>query len=569
MKASFMRLWRWWRQTFARHELLRRLVTCTPRAAPAQGSGLVMIQIDALSRRQFDAALDAGEMPFLRTMLRDRGYRLYSHYSGMPSTTPAVQGEILYGVRAAVPAFEYYDAECGERVSMLEPHAARAVELRLAHAHRGALAGGSVYAGIYGGSAAETHFCASDLQPARLWRPANPLVLAATFLLYFPSFVRIVLLAFVELLVAQYDALRGWWQARYLWDELKMTYVRAGVCVALREWSTLGVMIDAARGLPVIQVTYLGYDEQAHHRGPASRYAHWSLQGIDGCIRRIYNAAQRSNPGCYRFLIYSDHGQEAVRFYEEETGDDLGAAIEGALNGAVAGTRPFRLDTRNERAERLAGLAFIGLRRMAEHLRGPRLAAQRGLRVCAQGPLGHVYCQPPLDDSARTRCAEALVYAARVPLVLAVVNGEVHAWNTAGAHRLPSDAAAIFGKDHPFLANVARDMADVVRHEDAGELVLSGWRTDNPPLTFARERGAHGGPGYEETHGFALMHPAIALPEDADVVPSEGSPPNRVESSMAHAPAGENVSPLPGGVLRPEILYTVARAHAGDREDTC
>jgi endonuclease/exonuclease/phosphatase family metal-dependent hydrolase len=66
------------------------------------------------------------------------------------------------------------------------------------------------------------------------------------------------------------------------------------------------------------------------------------------------------------------------------------------------------------------------------------------------------------------------------------------------------------GKDHPFRQWTAEDLQHVCRHPHAGDLVISGWSPDKTPLSFSVENGAHGGPGKEETRGFAL------LPNDID-----------------------------------------------------
>ena len=67
--------------------------------------------------------------------------------------------------------------------------------------------------------------------------------------------------------------------------------------------------MDVARGLPIIHCNFLGYDEQAHRRGPGSNYAHWSLKGIDRAIKRIWKAARRSTRRDYQLWVFADHGQ--------------------------------------------------------------------------------------------------------------------------------------------------------------------------------------------------------------------------------------------------------------------
>src|ERR1700733_8799556 len=71
--------------------------------------GLVMVQIDGLSLTQFQRALQMGHLPFLNSLLQKERYAIHPFYSGMPSNTPAVQGELFYGVKTCVPAFSFVD----------------------------------------------------------------------------------------------------------------------------------------------------------------------------------------------------------------------------------------------------------------------------------------------------------------------------------------------------------------------------------------------------------------------------------------------------------------------------
>ena len=62
---------------------------------------------DGLSRAQFERALGNRRMPFLRRLMAREGYQVETLYSGLPSSTPGVQGELFYGVKTAVPAFAF------------------------------------------------------------------------------------------------------------------------------------------------------------------------------------------------------------------------------------------------------------------------------------------------------------------------------------------------------------------------------------------------------------------------------------------------------------------------------
>jgi hypothetical protein len=123
-----------------------------------------MIQLDGLSQPQFEHALARHELPFLRRLIRREHYRLQAHYSGLPSTTPAVQAELFYGVKGAVPAFSFRDHESRQIVRMYEPGAAARVEaLNTNKDNESLLSGGSAYSDNYTGGAAEPHFCPSAI----------------------------------------------------------------------------------------------------------------------------------------------------------------------------------------------------------------------------------------------------------------------------------------------------------------------------------------------------------------------------------------------------------------------
>ena len=89
--------------------------------------GLVLIQVDGLSETQFQRGFEHGKLPFLKRLLQKQEYRQHTMYSGLPSSTPAIQAQLFYGVRNAVPAFCYYDSKAGRIFSRFEGHSALAI----------------------------------------------------------------------------------------------------------------------------------------------------------------------------------------------------------------------------------------------------------------------------------------------------------------------------------------------------------------------------------------------------------------------------------------------------------
>ncbi|MCU0751036.1 MAG: endonuclease, partial [Akkermansiaceae bacterium] len=119
-----------------------------------------MLQIDGLSRTEFDRALRRGRMPFLARLIRRGHFTLEDFYSGVPSTTPAVQGEIFYGIHAAVPSFEFLRRSSGRIFRMYEAAASREIEEELLNASpKPLIEGGHVYSDIYRAGAASSHYC--------------------------------------------------------------------------------------------------------------------------------------------------------------------------------------------------------------------------------------------------------------------------------------------------------------------------------------------------------------------------------------------------------------------------
>jgi len=304
------------------------------------------------------------------------------------------------------------------------------------------------------------------------------------------------------------DVVRGLIDGRDFLKELLFVPTRVVICILLRELITIGAQLDAARGIPVIHLNYLGYDEQAHRRGPTSRFAHWSLKGIDGCISRIWHAAKRSNRRSYDVWVYSDHGQEEVTPYSVLWGRSLDEAVAEAFEGVAQAARiQPAVGPRGEQSQRVRLLAG-GTAQKVLPVYGSREARlhDHDVTVASMGPVALVYLRQALARETRDQVARELVEAAKVPLVLAADGErEVTAWTRAGTFSLSDQSAEVLGGDHPFLAEVARDLADLCYHPNAGEFVLCGWAKATQPCSFPLENGSHGGPGPEETGAFALL----------------------------------------------------------------
>jgi len=450
-------------------------------------------------------------MPFLASLMEREDYRLHSFYSGLPSTTPAVQGELFYGVPRAVPSFGFRDRVTKTVTSMFNLHTAAKVEQRLEKqaSEGGLLSGGSSYSNIYTGGASRSAFCFTSIGFNRLLSSTKALRIAIVAALHAFTLVRILVLLVIETFLAMFDFVRGVVGTRDVLSELRFIPSRVLICILLRELVTASVSMDAALGRSIIHANFLGYDEQSHRRGPSSAFAHWTLRGIDWSLQRIWKAAHRSKYRDYDVWIYSDHGQENTVPYRRRFGVAPRKAVEDVLARLNVHDGDGRDGEGTVQGRRAGLLGAIG-RKLAGASEHPDTAMCTG----GLGPLMHVYFdKAEVDDAEREHMAQLLVRDARMPVVI-WRDSSGRTWGLTEDSRveLPEGGAAILGPDHPFGEEVAEDLVHLVRHPDAGDLVIGGWRHGRTSFTFPIEHGSHAGFGANETHGFALLPHDAPLP---------------------------------------------------------
>jgi hypothetical protein len=390
----------------------------------------VLIQIDGFSRLQLTKAFANKRMPFLKGLYQKEYYRLHTHYPRLPSSTPSVQGELFYGVQQVVPAFAFLDRGNGKIFRMYDSEAVLEIERRLEKQGEGLLEGGSSYSNIYSGGAQESHFCAASLGWGTIWKDVNPINFVILILTQLPSAVRMIVLTVWEVMLGSVDFGRGILKGENFKKELKFIYLRALICVLLRELVTLGTKLDIARGLPIIHLNFLGYDELAHNRGPSSPSAHWSLRGIDRAIGRIYRKALHSPRRNYDVWIYSDHGQEDTVSYAMEYGRSVQEAVAEIFKGfdATADFLPFDKSGEQLRRARFLGLSFIE-KIFSDAGFGQEDYLEKKLIVTAIGPTGNIYLPREMSAEEKHRFARELVDTAKIPVVMLPEEGvQVRVW---------------------------------------------------------------------------------------------------------------------------------------------
>lgn len=504
-----------------------RLLRLPVSEGPADRPGLILIQIDGLSHQEFDVALSRNELPFIQHLINAEHYQFHSFYSGLPASTPAVQAELFYGVKCAVPAFSFRDAATGKIVRMLEHEAAVQVQDTLdKNGKHALLKDGSAYVDIFTGGATEAHYCSSALGWGPALRSANPIIVVLFLASNFYSCVRTGVLLLLEFIIAVSDFFRGMTTGFDFVKELKFIPTRVGICIVLRELAVIGAKIDISRGLPVIHINFLGYDEQAHRRGPKSLFAHWSLKGIDDAIKRIYTATARSKWRDYQVWIYSDHGQATVTPYHKQQGYTLKQAVTEVFKEHCGGRSPAMQlgpsGVQTQRVRYLGGQRFQRLFSVLNHYaNGAQDMNSKGgntpeLAVASLGSVGFIYPAQELSAEQCDNIASDLAVYHGVPLVIIKhESASLRAWTNRGLVHLPAQIDEMLGQNHPFLREAGQDLLDLCRHGNAGQFILLGWRDGIAPVSFAFENGAHTGASVEETSAVCLLPENVVLTKSA------------------------------------------------------
>jgi len=528
-----------------RAQSLYRRLGLPPSTAEPGRKGLVLIQIDALSYFALQASLNRRYLPFLSRLVRRGGYRLQPFQTGLPATTPAFQTGLFYGVNDHVAGFRWMDKRTGRVMNVKRPEDAAEVEAEAARQRPGLLEGGSVHCSIVAGGAEH-----STLVLSRVGAPERPVprrTLGETlslFLLDLWMVVRLVFAGLFEVAVELVDGVKAEYEGRMVRGQWPFLLVRVLTNIVFRELTARNVMVDVARGMPVIYANFAGYDELSHHRGPMALSARLALRGTDARVREIFRAIRKYGARDYDVFVFSDHGSVPTIPFERLTGrtleDTLAAKLMSArdLPSGVTDAEVGRLRTLVSLQRELAQIVPRRLaalpRRLADYIErelppDPELRSYREYSEIALLPTSdicHVYLTSHPDPLplGRVRYLQPELWKLLVghPAIWAVVGrgfvdegmqiAEV-ATKTGWAFIDPSGAYRTIGEDPFQHANfpegIQRSLHRFAWSANAGDAILIGAKSRNHAVNFQEEFGGHGGPYPEEQIAFMISPPGV------------------------------------------------------------
>jgi hypothetical protein len=516
------------------------------RRAAGPKRGFVGIQLDGLSAPHLQLALKRGYLPRISRHLR-RGFELREYQAGLPSTTPAALGAIFYGQSRGIPAFRWFDKEKGRVFTCNDLDDVQTFRERLFAGRQGILSGGSSYANILDGGAERSIFTVASPHPQTLFGRFGGWRLLLLLLLHPLRVCRLALETVLEYFIDRNDRRRHRktrpWQVR----EGLFPLIRIFCNVILRELQTFGVIADVYAGVPCIYTTYSGYDELAHHFGPASPPALKNLRYTDQRIGEIMRMLRHAPGADYQLILLSDHGQTPGYPFHSRFGATLGETVSAFLRdknpaAVIAGPLDFTRAQlgylQDEIEARPKGVRQRLFRRCKNYLQRRigemvpetlKIDPENGVVITYSSSLAHLYVtgKPrPLNyveiEAAQPQLLDFLSGHAGIGFMLARgEKGEVCFFHREGRLCLAEDGLAA-GSAVDFLRpygdpwKLLPDLISFAGDALAGDLILFGAYDGERIACFDDQVGGHGSVGGEQLRPFVILpkgHPVLEKTE--------------------------------------------------------
>ncbi len=270
--------------------------------------GVIFMEIDGLAENILLEAVKRGDMPTVKRWIDEGSHEVTGWETDLSSQTGASQAGLLHGNNDNIVAFRWVEKENNNRLMVSTGlNDAPIVEKRVSDG-KGLLSNnGASRSNLFSGDADDVIFTFSQLKNlGRFYNKAWQYVFSSS-----SNFSRIVSLFLWDALLDYKSQIMHRIkniQPR-IYRGFTFPFVRGGANVFLREITTLALIGDVLKGhMDVAYVTYLGYDEIAHHSGVRDEDSFNALRNIDKQFHRVEMASNLSSRD-YTLVVHSDHGQ--------------------------------------------------------------------------------------------------------------------------------------------------------------------------------------------------------------------------------------------------------------------
>ena len=294
--------------------------------------GIIFLEIDGLARPVLQRAIRDGNTPQMASWLEAGTHQLEQWEPDLSSQTGASQAGILLGSNEDIPAFRWVDRASGKVITCSSPGDCADMEERLANGQGLLRDNGASRGNLFSGEADAMILTVSKMAAEKHANPGYRAFLANGF-----NVTRVLILFFWEVVLEKLAAIRQ--RRRNVWPRGerggRYPFLRAALCVGVRDLIVFGVLNDMMRGRPAVYATFSSYDEVAHHSGLERPDTLEALRKLDQQFGRI-ERARRYAPRPYKLVVLSDHGQTQGATFKQRNGYDLQALVERSLTEATS-----------------------------------------------------------------------------------------------------------------------------------------------------------------------------------------------------------------------------------------
>ena len=304
--------------------IARRGADRTVTSAP----GVLFLEIDGLALPVLQRAMRDGSAPTMARWLAEGSHHLIEWETDLSSQTGASQAGILLGSNDDIPAFRWVEKESGTTMACSAPADCAEIERRHATGHGLLIDGGASRGNLLSGEADEVILTVSRMDAEKHANPGYRAFLANGF-----NVTRSFVLFFWEVILEWTAAARG--RRRNVLPRGRRggayPFLRATMCVIVRDLIVCGVLGDMMRGRPAVYATFSSYDEVAHHSGLERADTLDALRKLDQQFARIEHA-RRYAARPYEIVVLSDHGQTQGATFKQRNGYGLDELVERSLS---------------------------------------------------------------------------------------------------------------------------------------------------------------------------------------------------------------------------------------------
>ncbi len=499
-------------------KVIRRIARRQGGAVRTDTPGILFLEIDGLARPVLQRAIRDGNAPQMASWIERGTHHLDEWEPDLSSQTGASQAGILLGSNEDIPAFRWVEKATGKVMTCSSPEDCAEIERRLANGNGLLTNNGASRGNLFSGEADAMILTVSRMSAEKKANPGYRAFLANGF-----NVTRLLVLFFWEAVLEKLSAIRQ--RRRKVWPRGyrggRYPFLRAALCVGVRDLIVFGVLTDMMRGRPAVYATFSSYDEVAHHSGLERPDTLEALRKLDQQFGRIERARRfASRP--YEIVVLSDHGQTQGATFKQRNGYDLHEFVERSIaSGKVA-----RLATGDENDAAVGHAVAEATGRSGGDGEHPDGVSEDTVIVLASGNLGLIY----LMDTPRRlsqeeigerhpRLLDALRNHPQIGFLLVRSNARGPVVLGARGTRYLSDDT-VQGEDPlaPFPPSAAGHLRRTDGFEHVADILVNSFYDADVEQGCAFEEliSFHGGLGGPQTQPF-ILHP-VTLPMPAEPI---------------------------------------------------